>query len=108
MYILTYSGNWNNEISVDGFSLVNKRNKHRIVKCLENYNDTIYISNGGDDEIEYENGKELLEELSFVEITNNYEVNTIKKYFGDSNDFGNNLLIDINKLLLSPNGIDEY
>jgi len=99
MYILTYSGNWNNEISVDGFSLISKKNKHKIVNCLNNYNNTIYISNGGDEEIEYENGKELLEEMRFEKITDDCEIRTIKKYFGENNDFGNNLLIDINKLL---------
>jgi len=99
MYILTYSGNWNNEINVDGFSLIDKKTKQRIVNCLNNFKDTIYISNGGDDEIEYDNGKELLEELNFEKITKESEINTIKKYFGEYNDFGNNLLIDIDKLL---------
>ena len=101
MYILTYSGNWNNEINVDGFNLISNKNRTKIINCLTDYNDIIYISNGGDDEIEYENGKELLEEINFQKITNECEINTIKKYFGDSNDFGNNLLIDLSKLLQS-------
>ena len=97
MYLLTYSGNWNDEINVDGFIIINNDKKKIIIELLENYDETIYIGNGGDDEIEYENGKELLEEISFERITKD-EIKVIDRYFGNFNDYGYNLLLNINKL----------
>lgn len=97
MYLLTYSGNWNDEINVDGFIIIDNDKKNAIIELLENYDETIYISNGGDDEIEYDNGKELLEEITFERITKE-EIKIIKRYFGDFNDYGYNLLSNINKL----------
>ena len=98
MYILTYTGTWNNQINVDGFIIINKEKKKKIIKCLNDYDEIIYISNGGDDETEYENGKELLDELSFEKISNDFELKTIKKFFGEFNDYGHNVLLDIKKL----------
>jgi len=97
MYLLTYSGNWNDEINVDGFIIIDSDKKDSIIKLLENYDETIYISNGGDDETEYENGKELLEEITFEKITKD-EIKIIERYFGNFNDYGYNLLSNINKL----------
>jgi len=97
MYLLTYSGNWNDEINVDGFIIIDNNKKNNIIELLENYDETIYISNSGDDETEYENGKELLEEITFEKITKD-EIKIIERYFGDFNDYGYNLLSNIDKL----------
>jgi len=97
MFLLTYTGNWNDEINVDGFVIIDNIKKNKIFKLLENYNDTIYVSNGGDDEIEYENGNELLDEITFEKITKE-EIKIIDRYFGNFNDYGYNFLLNINKL----------
>lgn len=97
MYILNYSGNWNDEITVDGFVIIRKKDKAKIISSLENYDSKVYI-NIGDDELEYEDGKELLDEISFEPITPD-DAEVIEKYFGKFNDFGYNLLSNINKIL---------
>jgi len=96
MYLLMYSGNWDDEIIVDGFIIIDNNKKNSIINLLENYDETIYINNG-DDEIEYENGKELLDEISIEKITKE-EFKVIERFFGEFNDFGYNLLSNINKI----------
>ena len=97
MYILNYSGNWNDEITVDGFVIIRKKDMHKIISSLEKYVDKVYI-NIGDDELEYEDGNELLEEISFEPISTE-DAEIIEKYLGKFNDFGYNLLVNISKIL---------
>lgn len=91
---MIYSGNWNDEIDVDGFVMMEKKQMSYMTKFLKEYKNPISISLGFDDYVEYDNGKELLEEISFQEITQE-EFETIKKFFGTSNDFGDNLVLSI-------------
>lgn len=93
-FMMIYSGNWNEEIDVDGFVVMNKKQMSYITRFLNKFKTPISISLGFGDYIEYENGKELLEEVSFQEITSE-EFETINKFFGSSNDFGDNLIISI-------------
>jgi len=93
-FIMFYSGNWNDEIDVDGFVLLNKTQMTYITKFLKKFKEPISITLGFGDDIEYENGKELLDEISFQEITIE-ESNIIQKFFGESNDFGDNLILSI-------------
>jgi hypothetical protein len=93
-YMMIYSGNWNDEIDVDGFVMMEKKQMSYMTKFLKEYKNPISISLGFDDYVEYDNGKELLEEISFQEITQE-EFETIKKFFGTSNDFGDNLVLSI-------------
>jgi len=97
MYLLSHTGNWNDEINVDGYIIIDDCNKDLIIQLLENYDDIVYINNGGDDEIEYDNGKELLDEIEFDKITPN-ECKVIEKFFGKYNDYGYNLILNIDKL----------
>jgi hypothetical protein len=92
--MMIYSGNWNEEIDVDGFVIMNKNQMSYLSSFLKKFTDPISISLGFGDYVEYDNGKELLEEISFQEITND-EYNTINKFFGESNDFGDNLIVSI-------------
>lgn len=95
-YLMMYSGNWNEEIDVDGFVIINKEYLNYMINFLNKFNYTISVDIGFKEAIEYENGVELLQEISFSEITDK-EVNTIEKHFGECNDFGSNLLISIAK-----------
>ena len=97
MYLLSYSGNWNDEINVDGFVIIDDNLRKTILELLKNYEQTVYINNGGDDEIEYENGLELLDEITIDKITEK-EIDSIDKFFGKFNDYGYNLLLNLNKL----------
>jgi hypothetical protein len=94
IFVMFYSGNWNDEIDVDGFILLNKTQVKYVTGFLKNFKDPISISLGFGEDIEYENGKELLDEISFQEITID-ECETIIKFFGNSNDFGDNLMLSI-------------
>jgi hypothetical protein len=93
-FMMVYSGNWNEEIDVDGFVIMNKTEMKYLSSFLKKYNNPISISLGFGDYVEYENGRELLEEISFQEITP-AEFETINKFFGNSNDFGDNLILSI-------------
>lgn len=101
-YIMIYSGNWNEEIDVDGFVMLNKKDVQYLTNFLKSYKDSISISLGSD-YVEYDNGDELLDEISFQEI-NSFEYNTINKFFGESNDFGDNLILSI-KESVNKNGL---
>jgi hexokinase len=89
-----YSGTWNDEIDVDGFVILNKTQTTYLTRFLKNYKSPISVSLGFGDDIEYDDGKELLEEISFQEITPE-ENESINKFFGSSNDFGDNLILSI-------------
>ena len=91
---MVYSGNWNDEIDVDGFVIMNKSEMCYLAGFLKKYKDPISVSLGFGDDVEYDNGKELLEEISFQEIKSD-EFETIYKFFGQSNDFGDNLILSI-------------
>ena len=93
-FIMVYSGNWDDEIDVDGFVIMNKKQMTYIVDFLKKFNDPITISVGTKSSIDYENGREILEEISFQEITNEEHV-VINKFFGNSNDFGDNFILSI-------------
>lgn len=99
-----YSGNWNEEIDVDGFVIMNKKEMDYLLNFLKKYKTTISISIGFGDYVDYDNGKELLEEISFQEISNE-EFETINKFFGKSNDFGDNLILSI-KEFANKDGIE--
>jgi hypothetical protein len=93
-YLLIYSGNWSDEIDVDGFIIVDSEFVCYVRKFLKNFNSSISVDIGFNETIEYENGNDLLQEISFEKITNK-ESETIEKFFGKSNDFGSNLLMAI-------------
>jgi hypothetical protein len=93
-FVMFYSGNWNDEIDVDGFVILNKTQMCHVTGFLKKFKDPISISLGFGEDVEYENGKELLEEITFQEVTPE-ECETIMKFFGESNDFGDNLILSI-------------
>jgi hypothetical protein len=93
-FLMIYSGTWNDEIDVDGFVVLNKTQTTYLTKFLKKYKSPISVSLGFGDDIEYEDGKELLEEISFQEITPE-EYDAVYKFFGSSNDFGDNLILSI-------------
>ena len=105
--MMVYSGNWNEEIDVDGFVIMNKTEITYLSKFLRKYKDPISVSLGVGDYVEYDNGKELLDEISFQEITPE-EYETITKFFGSSNDFGDNLILSLKESVLNGDNEIEF
>jgi len=101
-YMMIYSGNWNDEIDVDGFVIMKRKQMAYFTKFLRNFKEPISVSLGFNDYEEYDNGKDLLEEISFQEITQE-EFDTINKFFGTSNDFGDNLILSIRDIASKNN-----
>jgi len=95
-YLMLYSGNWNDEIDVDGFVVMEKNYVSYMKKYLRNFNYTISVDIGFNETVDYDNGKDLLQEITFQSITDR-ETETISKFFGCSNDFGDNLLLSIKR-----------
>ena len=105
-YLMIYSGNWNDEIDVDGFVIVDSWFVTYMKKFLKNYNYSISVDIGFKETVDYDNGKELLQEISFNKISNQ-DAEVIEKYFKTYNDFGSNLLHSIRESSLQ-NGDEEF
>jgi len=104
--LMLYSGNWNDEIDVDGFVIM-EQNFVTYMKCfLRKFNYTISVDIGFNETVDYENGKDLLQEISFERITEK-ESEIISRFFGSSNDFGDNLLLSIKQSSIE-NGIETF
>jgi len=101
---MIHSGNWEDEIDVDGFVIMNKSQMKYLTNFLRKFENQVSISFGFGNSVDYENGKDILEEMSFQEITND-EHQAIKKFFGDSNDFGDNLILSIRESAIEK-GVD--
>lgn len=106
-YLLMYSGNWSDEIDVDGFVIVDLKLVFYMKKFLKDFNSSISVDIGFNETIEYENGNELLQEISFEKITNK-ESEIIEKFFGISNDFGLNLLMSIKQSSENNDGEEVF
>lgn len=92
--LMLYTGNWNDEIEVDGFVLLEQEFVSYMKNFLKRFDYTISVDIGFKEAVEYDNGKDLLQEISFIKITNK-DSEIIEKIFGNSNDFGINLLMSI-------------
>lgn len=103
---MLYSGNWAEEIDVDGFVIMEKEYVSYMKKFLKDFNYTISVDIGFNEEVEYDNGRDLLGEIEFIKITNK-DSEIIEKIFGVENDFGINLLTSIKKSS-EINGNDKF
>ena len=99
---MLYSGNWAEEIDVDGFVIMEKEYVSYMKKFLKDFNYTISVDIGFNEEVEYDNGRELLGEIEFIKITNK-DSEIIKKIFGVENLLENAKLLD-----KSNNGNELY
>lgn len=106
-YLLMYSGNWSDEIDVDGFIIIDSEFVSYVKKFLKDFQSSISVDIGFNETIEYENGIDLLQEISFEKITNK-ESEIIEKFFGKSNDFGLNLLMSIKQSSKDNDNEDEF
>jgi hypothetical protein len=79
--LLIWNANWADEMDIEGFSLYDKEEWEIYKKKLKTKKRFgIYI--GSNEEIGYESGEDLLEEITVKKITPDEE-KTIKKFFKD-------------------------
>jgi len=91
--LLQWDSNWADEMDIYGFSLMDKEDWLDYKKYLKERKRgfTFYI--GTNEEIEYRNGKELLDEITVTEITDK-EAATVEKLFSGEGGFTDFLCVE--------------
>jgi hypothetical protein len=83
--LLQWDTNWADEMDINGFAIMDKSEWEDYKKMLKN-KERFYIYIGTNEEIDYNNGNELLKEISVKNISDD-EVKTIRKFFGSEGGF---------------------
>lgn len=79
--LLTWDSNWADEMDISGFAVVSESFWLNLKSDLENKTSSFYFYIGTNEELEYENGKELLSEIEVKYLTED-EAGVVKKLFG--------------------------
>ena len=84
--LLQWDSNWADEMDIYGFAIMDKEEWEEYKKYLHDRKGgfTLYI--GTNEDIEYSNGRELLNEITVTEISDR-EAGTVEKLFGDEAGF---------------------
>ena len=90
--LLQWDTNWADEMDIYGFSIMDKSAWEEYKKKLENKG-SFYICVGTNEEIDYNNGEELIKEISVRSISED-EVKTIQKLFGSERGLTQFLYVD--------------
>lgn len=96
MKIITWKTTINGERSVYGYAIVSNEKAEELKSELEDWDALIVLSVDGYEEIYYDNGNQLLDELDFTSIDDK-EVNVFKKFIGMS--FGNTEFLNSSEFL---------
>lgn len=91
--LLTWDGNWADEMDISGFAIVSESRWLKHKSDLENKTNRFYFYVGTNEEIEYSNGKELLREIEVKYVTED-EAKVVNKLFGGEFGFTHFLEID--------------
>jgi hypothetical protein len=83
--LLNWEGNWADEMDISGFGIMKREDWEDYKKMLENRGEFTFCI-GTNEEIEYDNGPALLEEIEVRNITEE-EYNIIQKLFGGEYGF---------------------
>lgn len=83
--IITWDSNWADEMDISGFSIVSDQEAKDLKKKLNERKTSFTICVGTNEDIDYDNGSDLLSELSFKKISDE-DAKIIRKYVGD--EFG--------------------
>ena len=81
--LIEWCTNWADEMDIEGWTIVDKEKSKEIISYVTSTNSDFSISVGTNEEIDYSNGKEFLDDLTFTDITDE-EANTLIKLFGES------------------------
>lgn len=90
--LVQWDSNWGDEMDIEGFSILTKSAWEDYKKMLENKG-RFYIYVGTNEEIDYNNGNQLLKEISVENISED-EAKTIQKFFGGQGGFTQFLGLD--------------
>lgn len=103
-YILVkWDSNWADEMDVEGFAMLEKSEADKLKKTLKNFKREFTVCIGTNEEIDYEKGSDMLDELEFKKISEE-EYKTVKKLFGTS---GGHDFVDIVSELETMDQDDE-
>lgn len=91
--LVQWDSNWADEMDVSGFVIIVQKEATELKKKLREKKQAFELCIGTNEEIEYENGKELLDELTFTKLKPE-EAATLEKHLGDCYGFTNFLDID--------------
>ena len=83
-YLYKYSDNWADEMDVEGFWVMTEKEKEQVLKYINKKfkkGGTVYL--GTNEEIEYDNLRDVMRTFSFKEITRK-EYDVLNKLFGGS------------------------
>ena len=115
--LVKFESNWADEMDVCGFAVMSSDEWNKVRQIILLIKDEFSISVGTNEEIEYENGQELLDEYEVCEISDD-ESQIIQRLFGhhygyfrldseevvdlikyEINSDNNNLMKEVNKIL---------
>lgn len=84
--LVKWDSNWADEMDVEGFIIMERKAWNEFKANARKITHPFSICVGTNEEIDYETGKDLLDELTGKDITPE-EKSTIKKFFGESGGF---------------------
>jgi hypothetical protein len=89
--LVTWETNWADEMDIEGFEIVEKSHYDNWVEKAISHTDSFEICIGTNEVVYYENGQELVDDLTEIPITDE-EATTIKKLVGRSFGFSDGVL----------------
>lgn len=92
--LVCYEDSWADEMDVCRYAVYSKKEAEDLEKRLEKIDCNIEYSVGTNQEIQYESGLELLECLTFQEVTNE-ELKVLEKFIDNLNTFKTYFLDDV-------------
>lgn len=84
--LVQWDSNWADEMDVTGFVIITQKEASELKKKLREKKQSFDLYIGTNEEIEYENGKELLDQLTFTKLKPE-EAATLEKHLGDCYGF---------------------
>jgi hypothetical protein len=103
--LIKWRGNWADEINLNGFMIYDSDAWQTLSNDIAAYEKSFSVCVGTNEDIEYDNGKCLLQNMSVTELTDD-EANVLAKLF--SSCYGNIQVFETISYLLYNADSDEY
>jgi hypothetical protein len=84
--LVQWSSNWADEMDIEGFAIMNREDWNEYKAAVRKRKGSFSLGVGTNEDIEYDNGAALLEELDSTPLTPEEE-KVIVKFFGTSGGF---------------------
>jgi len=104
--LVSASCNWADEFDLDEWSTMTVTELKEIVKSLKKHKNEISWYFGSNEELSYDNGKDLLNRLSFKKITES-EYQVLQNLFGGSFNGGGNIFDNIYETIYGGEDSDD-